>query len=481
MNTRPIIIIIFCFVCPPLFGQQGFTMDALLVDVKAKSLQNMLATSEWKMAEADMDFFKASLKPQVSGRMTLPNFLRTSNAVTQPNGSTAFQPVFQNNTSFSLLIEQAFLPTGGTFFVQSDIQRFDDFNSKYKVFNGVPIRLGYTQSLVGYNPLKWNKIIAEKRWNNARYQYNFDLESSFLNAITRYFDVLIAETNVAIATKNKEANEKLLLIADERLALGKISRDEKLQMETEYKNALMLESQAGLQLERAKLEIGNLFSENINNIQNLEVPTIDEKVIVDETKSITLTLSNAPALLESERVISEAEMEKARRKAEWDIQVNVFAAIGLARGAETASEIYTNPFNEQQLNVSLSMPLVDWGRRKSTIKAADEMIYQAKTQVVQQKQQLTNLVRQRVFQINELQSRLAIQKDILSISEERYNISAERYIAGVLTITDLILSQRNKDQTRREYLMSLHDFFVAYYDLRRLTGYDFIAQKPISY
>jgi outer membrane protein len=474
-------IIFFCFFIVLLSGQNSFTLETLLADVKAKSLQNKLTTSEWKMAEADMDFFKASLKPQVTGRMTLPNFLRTSNAVTQPNGSIAFQPVFQNNASFSLLVEQAFLPTGGTFFMQTDIQRFDDFSSKYKVFNGVPIRLGYTQSLIGYNPLKWNKIIAEKRWETARFQYNFDIESSFLNAITRYFDVLIAETNVAIATKNKEANEKLLLIADERLALGKISRDEKLQMETEYKNALMLESQAGLQLERAKLEISNLFSENVANIQNLEVPTIAQKVVVSEEKSITLTLTNAPALLEAERLISEAEMEKARRKAEWGIQVNVFAAIGLARGAETASEIYTNPFNEQQLNVSLTMPLVDWGRRKSTIKAADEMIYQAKTQVIQQKQQLTNLVRQRVFQINELQSRLAIQKDILAISEERYNISAERYVAGVLTITDLILSQRNKDQTRREYLMSLHDFFVAYYDLRRLTGYDFMGQKPINY
>ncbi|HMR89410.1 MAG TPA: TolC family protein, partial [Saprospiraceae bacterium] len=350
-----------------------------------------------------------------------------------------------------------------------------------KVFNGVPIRLGYSQSLVGYNPLRWNKIIAEKSWKTARFQYNFDVESSFLNAITRYFDVLIAETNVAIATKNKDANEKLLLIANERLDLGKISKDEKLQMETEYKNALILESQAGVQLERAKLEIGNLFSENVANIENLEVPTIDEKVLVDEAKSIALTLSNAPALLEVERVISEAEMEKARRKAEWGIQINVFAAVGLARGSEIASEIYTNPFNEQQLNVSVNMPLVDWGRRKSTLKAADEMIYQAKTQAIQQKQQLTNLVRQRIFQINELQSRLAIQKDILSISEERYNISAERYIAGVLNITDLILSQRNKDQTRREHLMSLHDFFVAYYDLRRLTGYDFITQKPITY
>lgn len=481
MIKRPIFYILFCILTTSLSGQNSFTLETLLADVKAKSLQNLVSTSAWKMAEADMVFFKTSLKPQVSGRMKMPNFLRTSNAVTQPNGSTAFQPVFQNNASFSLLVEQAFLPTGGTFFVQTDIQRFDDFSSKYKVFNGVPIRLGYTQSLIGYNPLKWNKIIAEKRWKTAQYQYSFDLESSFLNAITRYFDVLIAETNVAIATKNKEANEKLLLIADERLALGKISRDEKLQMETEYKNALMLESQAGLQLERSKLEIGNLFSENINNIQNLAVPTIDEKVIVDETKSIALTLANAPALLEAERVISEAEMEKARRKAEWGIQINVFAAIGLARGSEIASEIYTNPFNEQQLNVSLSIPLVDWGRRKSTIKSADERIFQAKTQAVQQKQQLTNLVRQRVFQINELQSRLAIQKDILSISEERYNISAERYIAGVLPITDLILSQRNKDQTRREYLRSLHDFFVAYYDLRRLTGYDFITQKPINY
>ncbi|HMR86678.1 MAG TPA: hypothetical protein PKD51_00915, partial [Saprospiraceae bacterium] len=136
---RLVFYILFCISTTALSGQNSFTLETLLADVKAKSLQNMLSTSAWKMAEADMDFFKAALKPQVSGRMTLPNFLRTSNAVTQPNGTIAFQPVFQNNASFSLLVEQAFLPTGGTFFVQTDIQRFDDFSSKYKVFNGVPI------------------------------------------------------------------------------------------------------------------------------------------------------------------------------------------------------------------------------------------------------------------------------------------------------------------------------------------------------
>jgi hypothetical protein len=81
MIKRPIFYILFCLLTTALSGQNSFTLETLLADVKAKSLQNLVSTSAWKMAEADMDFFKASLKPQVSGQYDiaqLPSHIQCS-------------------------------------------------------------------------------------------------------------------------------------------------------------------------------------------------------------------------------------------------------------------------------------------------------------------------------------------------------------------------------------------------------------------
>jgi len=46
-----------------------------------------------------------------------------------------------------------------------------------------------------------------------------------------------------------------------------------------------------------------------------------------------------------------------------------------------------------------------------------------------------------------------------------------------VSITDLGIAQREKDENRRRYVESLRDFWTAYYELRSLTLYDFEAKE----
>ncbi len=62
------------------------------------------------------------------------------------------------------------------------------------------------------------------------------------------------------------------------------------------------------------------------------------------------------------------------------------------------------------------------------------------------------------------------------MAAERYNVAQNRYLTGKVDITNLNIALSEKDTAKRSYLTALRDFWIAYFDLRRLTLYDFFAK-----
>ncbi len=75
----------------------------------------------------------------------------------------------------------------------------------------------------------------------------------------------------------------------------------------------------------------------------------------------------------------------------------------------------------------------------------------------------------------QMQSNLEADKT----AEERYGIARARYMLGDLSITDLNIALQEKDQAKRDYILSLKSFWDAYYNIRTLTLYDFEKNQKI--
>lgn len=478
---RKLILLILFFVHYLLvYGQSIRTLDGYLAEVLSKGYGVQTAKTNWSLAALNFNIFESQMKPQISFQANLPRYSKTSSSIVQPNGSISFQPIYQHSASFSLVATQPLILTGGTLFIESSLDRFDDLSRDIKIFNGIPVRLGYSQSLIGYNVWKWNKKIEQLKISNARRLFNFDIENSLFQAVNTYFDVLIAATNQLIAESNKTVNEKLLVIAQERLDLGKISKDEKLQIEAEYKQATIFLTQSNLQLSQSKARLENLLQSTIE-IQYLNTPEIFTTVQLDDDYFVRLALNQAPTLLENQLALLTLQNDMARTKAELSPTFQIYASMGLAQSGNRANEIYNMPFTEQQVQVGINVPILDWGRKKSSIKSTNERISIAELEKERQTKEIETMIRNRCQDIVELQNRIAILKDIVQISEERYMISKERYAVGTIPLTELIFAQRYKDQTLRDYLLGIRDFYITYYDLRRWTGFDIKTNQNITY
>ena len=72
-----------------------------------------------------------------------------------------------------------------------------------------------------------------------------------------------------------------------------------------------------------------------------------------------------------------------------------------------------------------------------------------------------------------IRDRLEVTKTSDDVAQRRYEIALRRYQTGNVTITDLNIAQGEKDANKRAYYNALQDFWLAYYELRALTLYDF--------
>jgi outer membrane protein TolC len=452
-------------------AQSSITLTELLSHVEESAYPIKEAQNNFSIADSRMNLYKANLKPSFGLDLLLPNFLNTSTQVTQPDGSIAFQQITQNNSSISVFGNQNIVATGGQLFAQTDLQRFDNFTSDTKQFNGVPIRIGFVQPIFGYNRFKWDKQIFPLLREEASQAYKITIESAKWTATNLYFDVVLAQANQQIALTNKKVNEKLVEITQERLDLGKTSRDEFLQLEMGLKSAVLSENQAKNQVDRAlKIMYTYIGKKDIPTLVTCEIPIQEDKKILDIEGLVRQANKNRPELKRYARELLQNEQTIAQTKAQYGIKAELFASFGFARGSEDLDQIYRNPFDEQQVRLNVSMPIVDWGKKKEAIKIATLQKENTQQRVAQESLELDNNIRTIASQFLQAQSDITLLNEIKLVAEERFQISNERYTLGNISITDLTLAQREKDQTLRNYLQALRNYWSSYFELRMLTG-----------
>ena len=465
-----------------LKGQTSVTLENILDQVIENSFAVNSARNSRKIAQLDYDFYRAQIKPQFAISASLPNFINTSTAVTQPDGTIAFQSVKQTTSSLALDMNQAITATGGNLFLRSDLTRFEDLNTDLIQYNGIPVRVGISQPIFGYNPWKYQQKIQPLLLEENRRNYTVQVEQALQDATAFYFDILIAKQNRDIALTNEKVNEKLLQITEERFTLGKVSKDEKLQLEIELNNAKLSVVQANYAFQNAIAALRTFLGGGLEGDTLIfELPTQLDLSTIDIPALLQAAKRNRPELIAAQRNKLEQDDALADAKQRFGFNANVTMSYGFARGSKVVGDIYSDPFEEQQINLSVSMPIVDWGRRRALLESIKTEQKNIALDFQQQLLNIDNDIQQQAYLCARLQRELLLLQSIVGKAEQRFEISNERYILGDIDITNLTIAQREKDQAKRNYINALQTYWVTYYNLRRLSGFDIVENKEILY
>jgi len=457
------------------------TLQQVVQMAKDKSIASQQAITSRETHFWEYRTYQSNYKPQLSLNGILPGYNKTYLQVVQPNGTIEFQPVHNNNSSLNLSFSQSIAKTGGTIYGTSQLQRFDDFDRKNTLYNSIPYEIGYSQPLFQFNSLKWDKNIEPLKYNESKQAFTEDMEQIAVTASGYFFDLLLAQVNLIAAETNLGNTQKILAIANEKFDLGKISKNEILQLQLE-----LLKSEKAVGIAKRDMEIATLNIKAYTGMQGnskiaLNVPNGEINMQLSTDKVLEEAYTNRSDAIAFVRRIAEAKRDVAKAKANSGVNASLIANLGFSKSAPTVNKVYRSPQDQQLVQLQFDIPVLDWGRQKSRTKTAEANLKLTQYSVEQDKQNFTQEIVTQVTLFQMMKDQVTLSAHADSIATEKYSIAKDRYVLGNLSITDLGIAFEEKDQAKRDYVTALRDLWSAYYELRYLSLYDFEKHEKIIY
>jgi len=444
--------------------------------IAAKQAATTRETKYWQWRT-----FKSNYQPQLSLSGNLPGYSKTSTQVVQPDGSIQFQSIHYDNSSVTLNFSQSITATGATIYGTTQLQRYDDFDRNNILYNGVPYAIGFSQPIGQYNSLKWDKKIQPLLYNESKQAYIEAQEQISFTVTGYFFDLLLAQVNKQTAETNLANTQKILKIANLKFQLGKVSKNEILQLQLEQLNAKKASGAARRDVEIATLNLRSYIGRDGDDTIVLVAPETISQMTVTTDRVLAEAFANRSDAIAFIRRIAEARRDVAIAHGQTGLTASLTANLGTSNSASTIPGVYRSPQTQQLLELTFSIPVLDWGRSKAKIKTAEANQQLTEYSVEQDKQTFKQQIVTQVSLFNVMKEQLALTAEADSIASEKYKIARDRYVLGDLSITDLSIAFTEHDQAQRDYVQSLRDFWSAYYQLRYLSLFDFEKNEKITY
>ena len=457
---------------------QGKTLNLSLNDVlklaKYQSLDALIAKNSFRSSYWSHRSYKAMFLPSLSMDATLPDLNRSIAQITQPDGTIDYlgQQNLTNYLNFN--IKQNITFSGGQLFVRSNLQRLDVLkDSVITSYLTNPISIGLLQPIFSYNSFKWQRKIEPLKYKEAKKEYINAQETINIRAVSRFFDLVLAQINLSIADINYSNNDTLYNIAKGRYNLGKIAQNDLYQLELNLLNSKSALNQAKLDLQIREFGLKSYLGLNEKTSIHLIVPKEIPGLKIDIPKALSEAKNNNPDIVRMSRQLIEADSDVARAKAENRFNANIVANYGLTQSATTLHDAYKDPRNSSQLSFGIQIPIIDWGEGKGKYKMAQSNMEVVKTSIAKQTIDFEQTVFLEVMQFNMQDEQVMIQAKADTVAQSSYNVSKNRFYIGKISVTDLNITIKEKDSAKRNYIFALRRYWSYYYNIRQLTLYDF--------
>ena len=461
-------------------NKKSLSLQEAIMLARTQSVDAAVALNELKTAYWEYRTFRADLLPEVNFRGTLPNYNKSYSSYQTEDGSYKF---IRNNAlrlNGEIAIDQNIWFTGGKISLSSSLNYMQQLGSDGKKhLMSVPVRLSLRQPLFAANPIKWQRRISPVRYAEAKANFLSATEEVTMRTITYYFDLLLANENVVIAQQNHTNADKLYLIAQAKRKMGQISENELLQLKLSALKAKAARTQAQSNLNARTFALGSFLGMDEMAPIRPEVPRTVVSEQMNYNKVRSQALDNNPFAQRIRRRQLEADYSVARAKGNLR-DVSLFASVGYSGEDNQLNTVYNNLMNNQVVEVGITVPLLDWGKRRGNVKVAESNREVIVSRIKQDQMNFNQDIFLLVEQFNNQAAQLAIASEADAIAQQRYKTSIETFLIGKINTLDLNDAQLSKDESKQKHISELYLYWFYYYQLRSLTLYDYERAEPLT-
>jgi len=448
--------------------------DSSLSAFRAK---NSYMASHWEYRS-----FKADRLPSLSLYLTPVSYNRD---YTRRYDSEQNIDIYRRQQSLysygNLAAQQNLDITGGTFFIDSELGYIRNLGEQtYSQFSSVPIRVGYRQDLIGYNPFKWEKRIAPVKYEKAQKELIHQLEQTAETATGYFFDLAMAQAEYELAVENLASSDTLYRIGEQKHKIASIGQADLLTLKLDRVNAQNSLQNAEINLKRTMFALAAYLNLEKDTRITLKLPGYPREVIITEEEALMLAKENNPQYLDSEQQILQSEQTVERAKIESWFNAGLSASVGFNQVAESFRNAYRDPLQQDIVSLTLSIPLVDWGVRKGRYNMAKSNLNITRLTAQENEIRLEEDVIMTVGDFTIQQHLIRSAEEAMELAKLAYEQTRERFIIGKADINSLTLSTNRRQEAQRNYISALKNYWQSYFKIRKLTLFDFEKRTPIA-
>ncbi len=427
--------------------------------------------------------FQAGRLPSLTLNLTPAEYYRD---ITRRYDSEDNIDVYREQQSFyaggNLRVKQNFDLLGGSFYLDSDLGYMRNFgDNTYNQFTTIPIRIGYSQSLLGYNPFRWERKIEPLKYEKTKKELLYNLERVSEEATTYFFELAMAQAEYDLARDNVASSDTLYRTGEQRHKIASITKADLLTLKLDAVNARNTLQNADIALKRAMFSLASYLNFDKNTEIRLQLPSRPRNMAISVDEALTRARENNPKFLDLRQQMLEAEQQVDKTRKESLFNASFQASVGFNQVANTFKEAYRNPLQQDIVSISLSIPLIDWGVRKGKFNVARNNLAVTQTSVRQEELTVEEDVIMTVGDFNIQQDLIASAEEALDLSIMAYNETKQRFMIGKADINSLTLSLNRQQEAQRNYISALRNYWQSYYKIRKLTLHDFETGVSLSH
>ncbi|MBX3132047.1 MAG: TolC family protein [Gemmatimonadaceae bacterium] len=480
---RPVAAVLLLWAVP-LWAQAPlrFSLADAVARAQRESHAAKAAAATRDAARARDRAFGAGLLPQLALTGNAPSYNRSIIPVIDPvTGQTVYREQEQNEASANMALTQRLPVLGGDLFVSSALSRLDRGGSiNDRLWNSTPLLLGIRQDIFRPNRLRWDSREQDLRADIAERAYLEAMEDIAVQATNTFFDYYTAQLQLVNAETNAAVNDTLYTLNRGRFEVGRLGENELLQSELALLRAQVALDGARLERDRTLAALRLALNLPVGTALEVVVDADVPELRADTTLAVQQALRNRATIAD----LHLQETQADRRVAEARYGTGAGATLQASMGFNQTSlggvgDVYRDLGEAQRVTLAVSVPLVQWGGRTAQMQAAKldgERVEHAGRQTREQTAQEAHFA---ALQLALTRRQLAIAAKADTVGAKRFDVAKNRYVIGRIGPDILYQAQTEKDQALLQYLQSLRGYWVAYYRLRRVTMYDFVAERPI--
>ncbi len=481
-KTYSLLLILLLLLISNLQGisQKGLTLEESLKVAESNSPSMKITRLSLVRSQENLNAQNAALKSQFSLSINPISYSqnREFNDLISKWNST------KTTESFGLFtVSQPILLTDANISLTNRFGYYDSYseyaNATNKGFSN-RVSLSLNQPLFTYNRLKLNLKELQLALENTQLNYAIQLLSLEKQVAQSFYLVYQSQQSLDISKQAYENMQKTYEVSKNKVEAGLSAREEIFQAELNLASSKSSFENSQVSFENAKDEfkllIGISLYEDLIVLPDIKVDTID----VDVAFAIDQGLANRMELRQQKINIETSTFDLIQTKALNEFKGSLGLSVGLFGDNEKFGNVYQSPTDNENVSLSLTIPLWDWGERKSRIKASEASIESAQISLGEEQNNIILGIRQVYRSLINLQNQIEIARQNVINAQLTYDLNLEKYKNGDLTGMDLNLFQNQLSEKQLSYTNSLISYKLELLNLKIQTLYDFEKREPVS-